>query len=318
MFDEKIVWIHLGNIQNNQFIQGAWGKIMKKFYYSILRSLIKNYEQYRNVVVVCILLVLVLSALSGIEASAKTPVKKDYGVFLGLDATGLDKIAGYETVVIDAQYFTKNDIMYLKKQGCTVYSYLNVGSIEKFRGYYDKYSELTIGYYDNWENEKWMDVSEPEWQKFLASLERKLLKKGIDGFFVDNCDVYYKYPKKKIFKGLTKILKHLMTFGKPVIINGGDVYVMEYKAHHGKLSDIMTGVNQESVWSKIDFDTGEFSKQKTKDRKYFQKYVETCDREGITVYLLEYTKDRELKNKIKKYCQKRHFHYYISDSIELD
>ena len=72
MFDEKIVWIHLGNIQNNQFIQGAWGKIMKKFYYSILRSLIKNYEQYRNVVVVCILLVLVLS---GIEASAKTPVK---------------------------------------------------------------------------------------------------------------------------------------------------------------------------------------------------------------------------------------------------
>lgn len=72
MFDEKIVWIHLGNIQNNQFIQGAWGKIMKKFYYSILRSLIKNYEQYRNVVVVCILLVLVLS---GIEASAKTLVK---------------------------------------------------------------------------------------------------------------------------------------------------------------------------------------------------------------------------------------------------
>lgn len=269
-------------------------------------------------IVICTLLTILLLSLSVVEASAKTPVQKDYGVFLGVDASGLDKIAGYKTVVIDAQYFTKDDIMCLKKQGCTVYSYLNVGSIEKFRGYYDKYSKFALGDYENWENEKWVDVSEAEWQKFLESQERKLLKKGIDGFFVDNCDVYDKYPEKKILNGLTKILKHLMTFGKPVIINGGDVYVMEYKAHHGNLSDIMTGVNQETVWSKINFDTGNFSKQKTKDRKYFQKYVETCNREGITVYLLEYTKNKTLKNRIKKYCRKQHFHYYISDSITLD
>lgn len=262
--------------------------------------------------------IIAMPLVSGLKASAKTPVKKDYGVFLGLDASGLEKIARYKTVVIDAQYFTKKDIMYLKKQGCTVYSYLNVGSVEKFRRYYDKYSKLAIGDYEHWENERWMDVSKTEWQKFLESLERKLIKKGIDGFFVDNCDVYYNYPKKKIFKGLTKVLKHLMTFDKPVIINGADVYVMKYKSHHGKLSDIMTGVNQESVWSKINFDTGSFSKQKTKERKYFQKYIETCDREGITVYLLEYTQNRKLKNKIKKYCQKQHFYYYISDSIELD
>lgn len=175
-----------------------------------------------------------------------------------------------------------------------------------------------MGDYENWDSEKWMDVSRAGWQKFLASLEKKLLKKGIDGFFVDNCDVYYEYPKKKIFKGLTKILKHLMKLGKPVIINGGDVYVLKYKAYHGNLSDIMTGVNQETVWSKINFDTGKFLKQNKNDRQYFQKYVETCDREGIDVYLLEYTKSRKLQSRIKKYCRKRHFHCYISDSVELD
>ena len=80
----------------------------------------------------------------------------------------------------------------------------------------------------------------------------------------------------------------------------------------------MTGVNQECVWSRIDFDTGKFSSQKKNDRVYFQKYVEVCDDEGLDVYLLEYTKSKALKNKIKKYCRKKDFHYYISDSIELN
>ena len=46
--------------------------------------------------------------------------------------------------------------------------------------------------------------------------------------------------------------------------------------------------------------------------------VETCDSHGLDVYLLEYTNSKTLKSKIKKYCRQKHFHYYISDSIELD
>ena len=145
-----------------------------------------------------------------------------------------------------------------------------------------------------------------------------LLTFFIDGFFVDNCDVYYEYTTDDIFVGLTTILKHLMKYQKPVIINGGDAFVMEYKERYGRLTDIMTGVNQESVWSRIDFDTGKFSVQKKSDRNYFMKYVETCDSQGLDVYLLEYTKSKTLKSKIKKYCRQKHFHYYISDSIELD
>lgn len=38
----------------------------------------------------------------------------------------------------------------------------------------------------------------------------------------------------------------------------------------------------------------------------------------MEVYLLEYTKDKKLIRKIKQYCRKNKFHYYISDSIELD
>lgn len=243
---------------------------------------------------------------------------KDYGVFLNLESENIDKIDGYSTVVIDAQYYSQKDIMNLKKQGSKVYSYLNIGSIEKFRDYYDTYKSLALGDYENWEGEHWINVSSPLWQKFLISLEEDLLKKNIDGFFIDNCDVYYEYPTDDIFEGLTAIMKHLKEYNKPIIINGGDAYVMKYLNMYGSLHQIITGVNQECVLSKINFKTGEFTAQSKKSSQYFKSYIETCKKNGIDVYLLEYTTDIFLKKKVKDYCRINEFHYYISDSIELD
>ena len=266
-----------------------------------------------------LMLAILLAGLYECEVFGKDNNRqKDYGVFLSLDASDMDRITEYQTVVIDAHYFSKKDIAYLKKQGCTVYSYINIGAIENFREYYDEYSNLALGDYENWEEEKWVDVSSTVWQNFLVSLEEELLDKSIDGFFVDNCDVYYVYHTDDVFEGLTTILEHLMEYGKPVIINGGDTYVMEYEAREGSVQHIMTGVNQECVFSRINFKKGSFSAQKKTDRGYFQDYIEICGHRGCDVYLIEYTTDRKLKRKIKKYCKKKGFHYYISDSIELD
>ena len=124
------------------------------------------------------------------QQSKVSKKKKEYGVFLSIDASEMKKLYGYKEVVIDAQYFSKRDIQALHKKGVKVYTYLNVGSIENFRKYYKDYEHLAIGDYENWDEEKWVDVSSPEWQKFIKGLSGKLLKKGVDGFFIDNCDVY--------------------------------------------------------------------------------------------------------------------------------
>ena len=162
------------------------------------------------------------------------------------------------------------------------------------------------------------DVSNKDWQKFMGKLSKKLLKKGVDGFFIDNCDVYDYAKTKKNFKGLAKILKNIKRLGKGVMINGGDVFVTKYRKTYGSAKDIMTAVNQESVWSSIRFETGTFGKQPKDVRKYFSDYVQKCKKDRMEVYLLEYTKDKKLIRQIKQYCRKNKFHYYISDSIELD
>lgn len=96
----------------------------------------------------------------------------------------------------------------------------------------------------------------------MDTLAGKLKKKGVDGFFIDNCDVYDYAHKKDIFDGLTVILKKIRAMGKPVVVNGGDIYVTAYQSRYGSAADIMTGVNQESVWSRIDFTTKTFHTQK--------------------------------------------------------
>lgn len=243
---------------------------------------------------------------------------EDYGVFLGLGPEDMDQMEGYQTVVVDAQYFSGDEIAELKEQGSCVYSYLNIGSLENFRDYYPAYSALTLGDYENWDEERWIDVASPAWQEFLISLEEELLSKNIDGFFIDNCDVYCEYPSEEIFYGLNTILEHIMQYDKPVIINGGDVYVSKYRTVYGSSHRIMTGVNQECVFSKIDFETGTFSTQTKADRDYFQSYLEACKKEGMDVYLLEYTTEDTLKKQIEKYSTENQFYFYFAESIELD
>ena len=266
-------------------------------------------------------LIFVIVLISGYflikDSNTSTFEKNDYGVFLNADASSLKQLKNYDLIVIDAQYFTKSDIELLHQNGTKVYTYLNIGSIENFREYYTTYEKLTIGRYEHWDEEKWVDVADPDWQKFMEQLSQELFEKGVDGFFIDNCDVYYYAPRESIFEGLTAILQNIMTFDKAVIINGGDTYVTEYSERYGAIDHIMTGVNQESVWSAIDFDKGTFYEQTKETRDYYCNYLEACQADGMDVYLLEYTTDKKLIQKIKKYCNKHDFHFYVSNSLEL-
>lgn len=242
----------------------------------------------------------------------------DYGVFLSV-TEDIESLNGFKTVVVDAQYYSKAEIDDFRDAGHKVYSYLNVGSIENFRDYYSEYSDLTLGEYENWDEEFWIDVSDSRWQAFLiGEMIPALLEKDIDGFFVDNCDVYYHYPTEQILDGLTAIMRTLVGTGKAVLINGGDTYLDAYCESGGQWNDVITGINQETVFSRILWDGDRFGIASQEDREYFQDYIEKYAAKGAEIYLLEYTRDKRLISEIQDYCHKNGFDYYISDSVELD
>ena len=138
-----------------------------------------------------------------------------YGVFLNISEDNLYKLYNYDIVVIDAQNFSKKAINVLKSKGITVYSYLNIGSIENFRPYYNNFKNIILKNYETWEEEYWIDISNKKWHDFIINtLAKSLIDKGIDGFFIDNTDVYYYNESEQIFDGVSELLKDLKKYNK--------------------------------------------------------------------------------------------------------
>ncbi len=251
----------------------------------------------------------------------KDTIKYEYGVFLGVNAgkKAMRKFRKYKTIVLDVQSgFNKENIQMLKDRGHRVYSYINVGAVENYRDYYNDYLDITLGTYDNWPDERWVDVSSSKWQDFiLKDLSERIKDTGVDGYFVDNIDVYYQYHRESIYNGIQTILKGLKEKGD-VIVNGGDTFVTEYIDKGGAVGMILDGVNQETVFTAIkDYNRNIFKESSEEDRDYYLAYTEAVKRQGSEVYLLEYTKNRQLKKKIREHSGELGYKYYISKSLDL-
>ena len=266
-----------------------------------------------------LLLACAMALFAAACAGQIAPTQSPYAVLLGLNPADASALSGYQTVVIDAQYFTKEEIAAVQETGTAVYTYLNIGSIETFREGYDSLKGCILSPYDNWPDEYWVDVSRAEWLAFVANEAKSLAEKGIDGFFLDNADVYYLYPTDAVYEGLNAILQALAYYQKPVLINGGDVFVSRAVLDASAPNPVITGVNQECVFTNIDFDSGRLVRQSEDNTTYYQDYLARCKAAGLDVYLTEYAKTGDdISQAIQTYCETNAFYYYISPSVNLD
>ena len=260
-----------------------------------------------------------LIVLFGLAACHNRNDNPEYVVLIGEDNESLDSFPCADILVIDGEYFTKEDVAYLKNKGVkTIYSYLNIGSIESFRDCYEDYSKYTLGEYENWPDEEWIDVSQEEWRNYIISKGNEISDKGFDGFFIDNIDVYYMFQTKEIYDGIVDILTQLKSGNMDVIINGGDIFVQEYIASGEQSKRIFDGVNQEEVYTSYDFEEKGFGINNKEDREYYRKYLEELLNQGYVVYVLEYADKKEIQNKAIKYASDNGFIAYVTDNIDLD
>lgn len=252
------------------------------------------------------------------EASKKFPEVYNWKISLDHSIKGSDikKYKSYKLLVIDAQNYSAEEVKALKDAGHTVYSYLNIGSVESNRSYYNKFKSLKLKTYQNWEDEYWVDVSKAKWRDFVINkLAASMAGKGVDGFWVDNTDVYEYNKKSRIYKGLVAILTRLRAFNKDVVLNGGDQFVTPL-IKNGK-KNLIDGVVQEEVTTRITSYSGHgsFSSQRKDFQRYYEKYFKRVKKAGLSVGVLEYTRSSSKREKIKEYCKKHKFNYCISSDL---
>lgn len=124
-----------------------------------------------------------------------------YGTIADIDATRVADT--FRIINIDADPDggnTKSDIETLRKGGQNkVISYLNFGSCESFRSYYDTppaghascvSSGALTTEYDGYPDEMWADLSNEAYRDLLVNyVAPRLAEQGVDGFFLDNLEV---------------------------------------------------------------------------------------------------------------------------------
>lgn len=265
---------------------------------------------------ICVLvLILSTTLLSACSADSSDGAEK-YVVLIGEDPEITEELSDIDLLVIDAEYFSQNDIARLRENGIReIYSYINIGSFESFRSYDTDLEKYTLGAYENWPEEKWIDVSAPEWQACTVSRVDALVQKGVDGFFVDNTDVYYNYPQESIYDGILTILDYMNHTGRKIMINGGDCFVKKYLTTEKNV--LIDGVNQENVFTAYDFSKDIYTKNDQSTREYYTEYLDLAMSHGCTAYTLEYAMDPTIRRQAAAYAGKHGYICYISDNIGL-
>jgi len=127
----------------------------------------------------------------------------------------------------------------------------------------------------------------------------------------------YKDIAAGTYDSLIEILESYRDMGLPVLVNGADDFVtrlIEEEEH-----DLIRGVNQETVFTRIiDYDRDKFGKAKEEQEQFYVGYLKMCSDAGLDVFLLEYTRDADLAEKIARYSEKNGYRYYISEHVNLN
>ena len=229
--------------------------------------------------------------------------------------TKVKSSSGSGLLAIEPEDYTASEVQALKRAGYTVLAYLSVGSVSDERPYYKQLEKYTLRRLDDWEHERYLDVCEPAVQDWLINRGMALLNAGYDGIWADNTDVFEEYPSDAAYKGITRILQALYPHGY-IMINGGMEYMLRAISQKTRVAH---GVTQEEVFSLITDYSGRgiFGAQIASESLKYQKYISKALGAGMEAYLLEYTRDANLKKKIVNYCEASGAGYYISEDVDL-
>ena len=251
----------------------------------------------------------------------------DFGVFLGLEDTNVNKLLSYKTVAIEIEEFSNSSIRKLNSNNIDVYAYLSVGSLESYRSYYEDFKQYTFFEYEHWDDEKWIDVSVASWQEHLINDAQKFKNLGAKGLFLDNFDVYYialeEYEcssefKENIYQGCHKILEDLSKLNMSLLINSGTDFLERLNDENDPLLKKVNWYAQECVFSSIiDYEKNIFGKQDKETQDYYLDIIKFM-KKNSNILLIEYTKDQELIKDIKEFSNEEKIHYFVSESINLN
>lgn len=206
----------------------------------------------------------------------------------------LDKCKRNDLAVIDTDG-SESLVKSAVNRGVLVYGYLNIGALEDGRSYYKQFKPLRLAYYDGWDGEYWIDVTDKAWQDHILDLAKKIKATGAIGLYLDNTDIYYmcqhgfreekthmlrKAPSAQaVYTALSNMILKIHALGLIVMPNGGDTFLQRFMAAH---PNVITTINQEGVF----FETLN-KKNKSADTRYYKDWCKWTQKRKAKTFINE-------------------------------
>lgn len=221
----------------------------------------------------------------------------------------LRKAKKNDLVIFDSDGIDQKIIADAKKRQVHLYDYLNVGSIEPSRKYYNEFKDLRVARYSGW-NEFWVDVTDERWQDKMIELAKEKKKKGVIGLYMDNGDLLWQCMEgfkenktkmlkpipdpEKVFFSLKYIVEKITTeVGLIVMPNGADIFVRQlFSRGWGNL--IKTVIQEGVLYSN-------FKKKNKYETAYLVEYLDWCLNNGLYVRGIEYVKSESGIKEVKRF-----------------
>lgn len=194
----------------------------------------------------------------------------------------------YDLVVVDGEGVTAAQVRRLRSGGRIVLGYLSVGTVEDYRSWYPRARAYAMEPYADWPGERFADTARAGYRTLIAgSVAPAMLRKGLDGLFLDNVDMVREHPAQRagMFR-LVRMLRDRLDAGRHRYLfaqNGEDVI--------GPVLPVLDGWNREDVATAYDFDASRYRAAAPGDRRDAVAALRRIGRRGLLVTATDYTSD---------------------------
>jgi uncharacterized protein (TIGR01370 family) len=177
------------------------------------------------------------------------------GGMLGGDREAVgDRLGEFDLVVIDGELARPGEVEELKSRGAAVLGYMSAGTIEKWRGWFDRVKRFRLNAWRDWKDEWFADVSKPKLRRIIAGdIAPRLLGKGFDGLFLDAVDMIETRNHSAQRAGMRKLVRRLaaLTHGQGDLLFAQNGY---WGMKTFGIRPFLDGWNREDVTTRFNFD----------------------------------------------------------------
>ena len=176
------------------------------------------------------------------------------GGMLGGDREAVgDRLGPFDLVVIDGELARAAEVDELHDRGAAVLAYLSVGTIEKWRGWFDRVKRFRLKAWQDWKDEWFADVSRSKLRRILVEdVAPPILTKGFDGLFLDNVDMIETRNHREQRAGMRKLVRRLAA-----LVHPNDLLFAQngfWGLRKFGIREFLDGWNREDVTWGYDFD----------------------------------------------------------------